>query len=147
MTGTSGGRTYRSASDACAAFLPPSYVCTGASASGPPRGSRRLASSRGDSSHDDASGDGERAVRAAFECHLAVVRAILGVVARTLRDGAPRRLEVYSRDRHSTTACGTFVLGLGTIPEDAQRQFGGTRPSRLPASVGYFGRSFASHIV
>ena len=37
-------------------------------------GSRRTAAG---SSHDDASGYEERAFRAAFECHLAVVRAIV----------------------------------------------------------------------
>ena len=89
-----------------------------------PQGSRaariRPASSRGGSSHDDEYEHEERAVGAAFECHLAVVRAILGELSPGRCDGAPRGLEVYSRDRDRTTTCGTFALGLGTRPEDAR---------------------------
>ena len=108
----------RSRPNACATLLAPPYIHTGTLQ---PRGSRRLASSRGDSSHDDASGDEERAVRAAFECHLAVVRAIIAELSPGRCDGAPRGLDVSLRDRHCTTACGTFALGLGTSPEDARR--------------------------
>ena len=127
---------------------PPSYVRLQVPSASEYRAARdRPASARGGSSHDDASGHDERDLGASVECHLAVVRAILVELSPRRCDGAPRGLEVYSRDRDCTETCGTFVLGLGTIPEDAQRQFGGTRPSRLPASVGYFGRSFASHIV
>ena len=81
----------------------------------------RPASSRGDSSHDDASGAEERNFGAGVECRLAVVRAILVELSPGRCDGAPRGLEVYSRDRDCTTTCGTFVLGLGTSPEDARR--------------------------
>ena len=84
----------------------------------------RPASSRGDSSHDDGYEHEERAFRAAFECRLAVVRAILGELSPGRCDGAPRGLEVYSRDRDCTTTCGTFALGLGTSPEDAPRRLG-----------------------
>ena len=81
----------------------------------------RPASSRGDSSHDDASGAEERNFGAGVECRLAVVRAILGELSPGRCDGAPRGLEASSRDRACTTTCGTFVLGLGTSPGDAQR--------------------------
>ena len=84
----------------------------------------RPASSRGDSSHDDASGAEERNFGAGVECHLAVVRAILVELSPERCDGAPRRLEAYVQHRDWTTTCGTFVLGLGTIPGDAQGPFG-----------------------
>ena len=81
----------------------------------------RPKSSRDDSSHDDPYGDEERAFRAAFECRLAVVLAIVVELSLGRCDGAPRGLDVSLRDRHCTTACGTFALGLGTSPEDARR--------------------------
>ena len=84
----------------------------------------RPASSRGDSSHDDASGAEERNFGAGVECRLAVVRAILGELSPGRCAGAPRGLEVYSRDRDCTTTCGTFALSLGTSPEDARGPFG-----------------------
>ena len=69
---------------------------------------------------NDPHGDEERAFRAAFECHSAVVRAILGELSPGRCDGAPRGLEASSRDRDCTRTCGTFALGLGTGPEDAR---------------------------
>ena len=107
----------RSHRNACEALLAPPYARTGALQ---PRGSRRLASSRGGSSHDDGYEHEERDSRAAFECRLAVVRAIVVELSPGRCDGAPRGLEASSRGRHCTMTCGTFVLGLGTSPEDAR---------------------------
>ena len=85
---------------------------------GSPRGRVRLASSRGGSSHNDPYGDEERDFGAGFECHLAVVRAIVVELSPGRCDGAPRGLDASTRDRDRTTTCGTFALGLGTTPED-----------------------------
>ena len=104
------------------------------SASGQPRGSHSACVVRGDSSHDDASGAEERNFGAGVECRLAVVRAILVELSPGRCDGAPRGLEVYSRDRDCTTTCGTFALSLGTSPEDARGPFG------LVLSFGLLGR-------
>jgi hypothetical protein len=144
-------RTCRSASDACQASLAPSYVYTGSFGLRAPARLARLASSRGDSSHDDASGDKERAVRAAFACHLALVRAIVVELSPGRCDGAPRGPESSSRDRDSTTTCGTFAPGLGTTPEDAPAPFGpfgrvlspqlGGRRSSSQVSVSRYARN------
>ena len=117
-------RTCRSASDACQASLAPSYVYTGSFGLRAPARLARLASLRGDSSHDDASGAEERNFGAGVECRLAVVRAILGELSPGRCAGAPRGLEASSRDRDCTTTCGTFALGLGTSPGDARGPFG-----------------------
>jgi hypothetical protein len=70
------------------------------------------------------SGDEERDFGAGFECHLAVVRAIVMELSPRRYDGAPRGLDASTRDRGCTTMCGTFALGLGTSPEDAPGPFG-----------------------
>ena len=73
---------------------------------------------------NDPYGDEERAFRAAFECRLAVVRAILVELSPGRCDGAPRGLEASSRDRDCATTCGTFAPGPGTSPEDARTPVG-----------------------
>ena len=98
------------------------------SASGQPRGSHSARVVPRRQQPNDPYGDEERAFRAAFECRLAVVRAIVVELSPGRCDGAPRRLEVYSRDRDCTKTCGTFAPDLGTSPEDARAPFGGTRP-------------------
>ena len=131
----------RSRPNACAALLAQPYVRTGTLQ---PRGSLGSRSSRGDSSHADAYGREGRVFRAAFECHLAVVRAILGELSPGRCDGAPRGLEASSRSRDCATTCGTFALGLGTTPEDAQRP-SWARALGFGAPAAVASSSLASH--
>ena len=105
--------------------LPPSVVRLQVTRRQSNRAARiRPASSRGDSSHDDASGAEERNFGAGVECRLAVVRAVLVELSPGRCDGAQRGLDASSRDRDCTRTCGTFALGPGTSPEDARGPFG-----------------------
>ena len=92
---------------------------------GSPRGRVRLASSRGGSSHNDPYGDEERDFGAGFECHLAVVRAIVVELSPGRCDGAPRG--GWRRPQETATLrrrAGPLLPALARLQKTRRRRLG-----------------------
>ncbi len=138
--------SYSSQRFRCMRRPPPSYVRLQVPSASEYRAARdRPASSRGSSSRNDASGPEERDFGAGFQCHLAVVRAILGELSPGRCDGAPRAGGVLKRPRLYDD-----VRDLCPRPWHESRNTGGPVWRHTPIfgspAVGYFWSQLASHI-